>query len=52
MLKRIAALEAEMATHDPADYAGLAKLGEQVAEAEAKQASIEEQWLELSELLA
>ncbi|MGB9013623.1 MAG: ABC-F family ATP-binding cassette domain-containing protein [Aeromicrobium sp.] len=52
VLKRIAALEAEMAAHDPADYAGLAKIAKQVAEAESKQASIEEQWLELSERLS
>jgi ATPase subunit of ABC transporter with duplicated ATPase domains len=51
-LKRIAALQDDLTTHDPSDYPGLAKIGEQIAEAEVQQASIEERWLELSELLS
>ncbi len=51
VLKRIAALQSELATHDPSDHAGLTRLGEQVSAAETQQTGIEERWLELSELL-
>lgn len=38
-----------MATHDVADYAGLATLTERLRGIEADVADLEEQWLELAE---
>ena len=41
----------EMLLHDQTDFAGLAKLNEQIKELEAENAELEERWLELSEQL-
>ncbi|TNU72965.1 ABC-F family ATP-binding cassette domain-containing protein [Miniimonas arenae] len=43
------ALHEQMATHDVADYAGLAALTERLRGIEADVADLEEQWLELAE---
>jgi ATPase subunit of ABC transporter with duplicated ATPase domains len=44
-------LEAEMASHDPTDYAGLLALQAQVDEARQEVSTLEDQWLELAERL-
>jgi ATP-binding cassette subfamily F protein uup len=48
---RIDALHAELAAHDPADVPGLQARSKEVTELEASVASLEERWLELTELL-
>ncbi|MFT4300106.1 MAG: ABC-F family ATP-binding cassette domain-containing protein [Aeromicrobium sp.] len=45
-------LHAGMAEHDQSDYTGLQQLAERVAGIEAEAASLEDRWLELSELLS
>ncbi len=54
-IERLAAQVAEthqrMADHDQSDYAGLERLNDEVRQAEAQTASLEERWFELTELL-
>jgi ATP-binding cassette subfamily F protein uup len=46
------AIHADMATHDQSDYEGLASLTKQLRDLEAETGTLEEKWLELSELLS
>lgn len=46
---QVAALEQQMAKHDPADYQGLTALGEQRQARQAELAEVEARWLELAE---
>jgi ABC-type multidrug transport system ATPase subunit len=46
---QIAALDTQMADHDPADYGGLTALGEQKHARQAELAAEEERWMELAE---
>ncbi len=48
---QIASLHEQLAAHDPSDYLGLARLGDELREAEARTAALEDRWLELSEQL-
>jgi ATPase subunit of ABC transporter with duplicated ATPase domains len=48
---RIDELHAELATHDPSDVPGLLTRSNEVAELEKTVATLEERWLELTELL-
>ncbi|MDO5662316.1 MAG: ABC transporter ATP-binding protein, partial [Brachybacterium sp.] len=48
---RITALHADMAAHDPSDYAGLQDLAAEVRSAEDESAGLEERWLELSTII-
>src|SRR5690625_6769997 len=45
------ALHERMAAHDQADYVGLQELTEELRGLEAENETLEERWLELSELL-
>lgn len=47
---RIARIHERMASHDQGDYEGLARLSEELREAESETEALEERWLELSEL--
>ncbi|MEW1960024.1 ABC-F family ATP-binding cassette domain-containing protein [Kineococcus sp. NPDC059986] len=49
---QIAALHEKMAAADPSDYAGTMELDGKLKELEAEVATLEERWLELSELVA
>ena len=40
-----------MAAHDQGDYEGLGRLNDELREAEAEMAGLEERWFELSELI-
>ena len=48
---RIDELHAELATHDPSDVPGLLTRSNEVADLEKTVATLEERWLELTELL-
>lgn len=45
-------LEADMTTHDPTDYPGLAALAAKIPQLDAEAAELEERWLELGEALS
>ena len=45
-------MHVQLAEHDPADYAGMGALHEQVRGLESQLATVETRWLELGELLA
>ncbi|MBX3104031.1 MAG: ABC-F family ATP-binding cassette domain-containing protein [Cryobacterium sp.] len=47
--ERIAGIHERMATHDQSDYEGLGRLNDELREAEAEIAALEERWFELSE---
>ncbi len=47
----VAAIEGRMASHDPADYPGLAGLSDELRDAEAEKSRLEDLWMELSEKL-
>ena len=49
---QIDGLHVQLAEHDPADYAGMGALHEQVRGLESQLATVETRWLELGELLA
>ncbi|ACQ79238.1 ABC transporter related [Beutenbergia cavernae DSM 12333] len=49
--ERTASLHAEMAAHDPTDFAGLTALTERLRETTAEVDQLEARWLELAELL-
>ncbi|MEZ0490978.1 ABC-F family ATP-binding cassette domain-containing protein [Kineococcus sp. TBRC 1896] len=49
---QIATLHEQMATADPSDYAGTMELDGRLKEMEAEVVTLEERWLELSELVA
>ncbi|GAB3044219.1 ABC-F family ATP-binding cassette domain-containing protein [Sediminivirga luteola] len=49
--QQVAALQEEMAAHDPADFEGLAALGARQEKLRADQEKLEERWLELAERL-
>ena len=49
---QVDALHVQLAEHDPADYAGMGALHEQVRGLESQLATVETRWLELGELLA
>ena len=51
LAERIDALHRQMAEHDQSDYAGMVRLGQDLRDAEAEQATLEDRWLELSELV-
>ena len=44
-------LHAQMARHDSSDFTGLQALNEKLVAIQGEQASAEERWLELSELV-
>lgn len=46
---RIADIHERMAAHDQGDYAGLVRLGDELREAEAETAALEQRWFELTE---
>ncbi|MDR1431418.1 MAG: hypothetical protein LBI99_04785 [Propionibacteriaceae bacterium] len=46
---RITALHDQMATHDQSDYTAVNRLWDDLRQAEAETATLEERWLELSE---
>ena len=48
---RIAGIQDRMAAHDQSDYEGVRHLYDELREAEAETASLEERWFELSELV-
>jgi phosphate uptake regulator len=47
---RITTIHQQITEHDQSDYKGVIRLGEQLREAEAAQATLEDRWLGLSEL--
>ena len=49
--KRTTSLHATLAAHDQSDYQGLQEITAQLREVEQENESLEERWLELSELL-
>lgn len=49
--ERIADIDAQMAAHDPSDYAGLADLSQQRDSVTSEKDGLESEWLELSELV-
>ena len=49
LAERTADLHERMAAHDQSDYEGLGRLNEELREAGAETASLEERWLELAE---
>ncbi|OMH23841.1 ABC transporter ATP-binding protein [Tersicoccus phoenicis] len=49
--ERVTGIHARMAAHDQSDFAGLARLQDELRAAEAETAGLEERWLELSEQL-
>jgi ATPase subunit of ABC transporter with duplicated ATPase domains len=51
LAERVAKIHARMASHDPADYAGILALTEELREAGAEVAATETRWLELSDQL-
>ena len=51
LAERIAAIHDRMAAHDQGDYEGLGRLNDELREAEAEMAGLEERWFELSELI-
>ena len=48
--ERINTIHQQMTEHDQSDYAAVIRLGEQLRDAEAEQSTLEDRWLELSEL--
>jgi ATP-binding cassette subfamily F protein uup len=48
--ERINSIHQQLTEHDQSDYAGVIRLGEQLRDAEAEQAMLEDRWLGLSEL--
>jgi ATPase subunit of ABC transporter with duplicated ATPase domains len=48
--ERINTIHQQMTEHDQSDYAGVIRLGEELRDAEAEQATLEDRWLGLSEL--
>ncbi|MDN5900245.1 MAG: ABC transporter C-terminal domain-containing protein, partial [Brachybacterium sp.] len=49
--QRTTSLHSKLADHDQSDYVGLAEITAQLREVESEIESLEERWLELSELL-
>ena len=49
--RQTGALHTKLAEHDQSDYVGLAKITAELREVEGEIESLEERWLELSELL-
>ena len=49
--ERIAGLHDKMAAHDQSDYTGLGELTDELRSAQAEVDSLEERWLELSEIV-
>jgi hypothetical protein len=49
--ERINDIHQQLTEHDQSDYAGVIRLGAELREAEAQQATLEDQWLGLSELV-
>jgi ATPase subunit of ABC transporter with duplicated ATPase domains len=50
IVERINTIHQQMTEHDQSDYAGVIRLGEELRDAEAEQAALEDRWLGLSEL--
>ncbi len=50
LAERINAIHHQLTEHDPSDYVGVTRCGEELREAEAEQATLEDHWLGLSEL--
>ena len=48
--ERINTIHQQLTEHDQGDYAGLMRLGQELRDAEAEQATLEDRWLDLSEL--
>jgi ABC transport system ATP-binding/permease protein len=48
--ERINTIHQQMTEHDQSDYTGVIRLGEELRDAEAEQATLEDRWLGLSEL--
>lgn len=48
--KQVRAIHERMAAHDQSDYDGLARLNDELREAESETKTLEERWFELSEL--
>jgi ATPase subunit of ABC transporter with duplicated ATPase domains len=48
--ERINTIHKQMTEHDQSDYAGVIRLGDELRDAEAEQANLEDHWLALSEL--
>ncbi|MFT4124349.1 MAG: ABC-F family ATP-binding cassette domain-containing protein [Microbacteriaceae bacterium] len=51
LAERIAGIHERMAVHDQSDYEGIGRLSEELRDAEAETASLEERWFELTELV-
>lgn len=51
LAERIARIHELMAAHDQGDYEGVGRLNDELRDAEAETASLEERWFELSELV-
>ncbi|MEN2740155.1 ABC-F family ATP-binding cassette domain-containing protein [Microbacterium sp. X-17] len=51
LAERVAEVHERMAAHDQSDYAGLGRLADELRAVEAEQATLEERWFELSELV-
>ncbi|MFC6354905.1 ABC-F family ATP-binding cassette domain-containing protein [Luethyella okanaganae] len=49
--ERIAMIHDRMAAHDQGDYEGIGRLNDELRQAEAETAALEERWFELSELV-
>ncbi len=50
LAERIAGIHARMAAHDQSDYEGIGRLNDELRDAEAETATLEERWFELSEI--
>jgi ATPase subunit of ABC transporter with duplicated ATPase domains len=50
LAERINTIHHQLTEHDPSDYVGVTRCGEELREAEAEQATLEDHWLGLSEL--
>jgi hypothetical protein len=50
LAKRINTIHHQLTEHDQSDYVGVSRCGEELREAEAEQATLEDHWLGLSEL--
>ncbi|MDQ7992312.1 MAG: ABC-F family ATP-binding cassette domain-containing protein [Propionicimonas sp.] len=51
LAERIAGIHERMAAHDQSDYEGIGRLNDELRDAEAEAASLEERWFELTELV-
>ncbi len=51
LAERVARIHERMAAHDQSDYEGLGRLSDELRDAEAETAAMEERWFELSELV-